>query len=290
MKRRTTSIGCALALLASAGAATAQKPASASAAQGGAAAVTPARPPSAVARPSAPPSMPDNASAGNLKVSFTGGQLRIQGQDSTLASVLVKVAALTGVKIDIPAGANSERLPAVELGPGPARQVLAALLSGSNFDYLIAASDTDPGNVGSVVLMPRQNIAGSSGTDAGAPAFRGRYARVVSPPPPDEATETDSPPAAELERAVADAPSAVPASPSNISASSEPVQTDQALSPASLSNKSGLTTQGAMSPPSSLDSQTINQQLQQMYQQRAQMTQQSRGSAQPTDAASPTGP
>src|SRR6516162_4796871 len=69
----------------------------------------------------APASQP--APAGSLNISYVDGQLRIDALDSTLRDVLTKVAALTGVKIEIPAGASSERLPVVKLGPGPARQI-----------------------------------------------------------------------------------------------------------------------------------------------------------------------
>ena len=52
-----------------------------------------------------------------------GGQLRIDVLGTTLADVLAKVAALTGVTIDLPEAAKDERLPVVQLGPGPAREV-----------------------------------------------------------------------------------------------------------------------------------------------------------------------
>ena len=107
-------------------------------------------------------------------ISYVGGQLRIDALGSTLADVLTKVAALTGVKIDVPAGADSERMPVVELGPGPARQILASLLSDSNFDYLIQASDADPEKIQSVLLMPREKKGErDQWTDAAARASRG---------------------------------------------------------------------------------------------------------------------
>src|SRR3954471_21101286 len=59
------------------------------------------------------------------KVSYVGGQLKIDAVGSTLADVLKKVGTLAGVSIDIPAGANTERMPFVELGPGPPREILA---------------------------------------------------------------------------------------------------------------------------------------------------------------------
>src|SRR6516162_1743156 len=115
-KVSVTKINCALALLLLARVAVAQNPSM-------------APPPSAA--PTAPAAS-ETTPAGPLKISCTDGQLRIDALDSTLGDVLTKVAALTGVKIETPAGASSERLPVVKLGPGPARQILASLLSGSS--------------------------------------------------------------------------------------------------------------------------------------------------------------
>jgi hypothetical protein len=113
------------------------------------------------------------------KITYEDGQLRIEALDSTLADVLRKVASLTGVTIDIPAGANSERMPVVDFGPGPARQVLASLLSDSGFDFLIQASGTDPGKIQNVLLIARDKKgSGSNGAEvvarvSGVPSVRG---------------------------------------------------------------------------------------------------------------------
>src|SRR5215471_1047984 len=94
----------------------------------------------AVTAPVAPPaSSSESTPASSMKISYADGQLKIDVVNSTLAGVLAKIVALTGVKIDVPAAASVERLPVVNLGPGPARQVIASLLSASEFDYLIAA-------------------------------------------------------------------------------------------------------------------------------------------------------
>jgi hypothetical protein len=233
-----------------------------------------------------------------VKISYSGGQLKIDVVDSTLGGVLAQVAALTGVKIDVPAAANSERLPVVDLGPEPARQVIASLLSASEFDYLIAASDTDPEKVQSVVLMARQKGSGSNGTEGGGNPFRSQYARGGAlPPSGGDAPDSDSPVAAEPDNTAAEANSLPPAAtPQNDSAPAAPAQSNQPgsspSSPAAFSNRSGLTSDGAMNPPSSMDQQSVNQQLQQMYQQRMQMTQQEKSgpTAPPGAAANPASP
>jgi len=293
-----TKISCVLALLLFASVAVAQDtqaPVAPTAATEARVAAPQATVPTASAAPTS-----ETTPAGSLKISYVSGQLRIDALDSTLRDVLTKVAALTGVKIEIPAGASSERLPVVKLGPGPARQILASLLSASSFDYLILASATDPDGIQNVILMPREKKgSGGNGGTGADPVAMARLARTPDPrvrvPPSrsDETPEPNSPAPAQPDNSAAQTTPAQPvqsasspptqpdqSAPSpptqpDQSAPSPPTQPDQpALSRAALSNRSGLTSEGAMSPPSSMDPQSINQQLQQMYQQRMQMTQQ----------------
>lgn len=70
-----------------------------------------------------------------LGVTFRNGLLRIYVERATLAQVLFEVQRLTGAEIAIPAGAETEEI-AAELGPAPARDVLAALLNGSRYNYI----------------------------------------------------------------------------------------------------------------------------------------------------------
>lgn len=88
------------------------------------------------------------------KVTCDGDQLTISANNSTLGSVLAAVHACIGIQIDIPAGAGGGRT-FEQLGPGPERQVLESLLSGTDFNYVIGSSDEDPGKVETVLLMER---------------------------------------------------------------------------------------------------------------------------------------
>jgi hypothetical protein len=233
-----TKAGCALALLLFARGAVAQT-------------ATPEAPATEAEAP-APPAAPP-------KISYVGGQLKIDALGSTLADVLTQVAALTGVKIDVPASAASERMAFVELGPGPARQILASLLSDSNFDYLIQASDADPEKIQSVLLLPREKKgSGPNRTEVAARGFRG----PAAPPEaaaPEDSVEPQPEVAAPEASALTPAPVAMPA--------------DQIALPPSLQPDPSAKP-GALTPPTSLSPASINQQLQQMYQQRVQMTQQ----------------
>ncbi len=84
------------------------------------------------------------------QVTYTNGSLQIVAHNSTLGDILRAVRAKTGATIDMPQDAT-ERV-VVSLGPAPARQVLATLLNGSSFNYVMVGSPVDPGSVQHVVL------------------------------------------------------------------------------------------------------------------------------------------
>jgi len=89
-----------------------------------------------------------------LEVSFRNGQLAIKSNKATLSEVLFAVQQRTGAEIAIPAGAEQERVVA-DLGPGPAQEVLAHLLNGSRFNFLILNSANNPQQLDRVILTPR---------------------------------------------------------------------------------------------------------------------------------------
>ena len=89
-----------------------------------------------------------------LEVLFQGGLLTIISNKASLAEVLFAVHQRTGAEIAIPAGAEQEMV-AVDLGPGPAPDVLSHLLNGSRFNFLILSSSTDPGALDRVILSSR---------------------------------------------------------------------------------------------------------------------------------------
>jgi hypothetical protein len=88
------------------------------------------------------------------QVSYLNGQLLVIAHNSTLADVLSAVSSQTGAVIDVPPGSGGERV-AGRMGPGPTRDVLAALLNGSQFDYVIVASLPNPARVEHVILISK---------------------------------------------------------------------------------------------------------------------------------------
>ncbi len=246
-----------------------------------------AQPPAAAAAPPVQTmpavSEPVKAPAAPPKISYVGGQLKIDAMDATLSDVLAKVAALTGVKIEVPAEVPDERMPVVELGPGPARQVLASLLSESSFDYMIQASDKDPEKIQNVLLIPKEKKGGgSSATNVAANLVRGPHGRVGAMSAPSEEAAVESPVPSQPDNAavaIAGNPQPSPAQPDQ-PAAPPPAQTDPSMAaPLPQMEQSNTLRPGAMAPPSVVNQQTISQQLQQMYQQRMQMVQQDRQAA-----------
>lgn len=113
-----------------------------------------------VVQPPPPPPTLEQMAPQQPKVSYQNGQLTIDSQNATLAQVLRSVQTQTGASIDIPGNANSERVNG-QIGPGQPRDVLASLLNGSKFDYVILGVEDRPGAVQKVILTTRQNTSGT---------------------------------------------------------------------------------------------------------------------------------
>ena len=144
-----------------------------------------------------------------LEVTFRDGLLTIRSNQATLSEVLHAVQQRTGADIAIPAGAEQEKV-AAELGPALAQEVLANLLNGSKFNFLILNSATDPRQLDRVILSPRgdpstmplppveSNDAAVDVAAANAPQPEPVPPRPVRPIPtdtrPDTPPPTDEPP------------------------------------------------------------------------------------------------
>jgi hypothetical protein len=113
--------------------------------------------------PPAPPPPPptlEQMPASPPQVRYSHGQLTIVAENSTLADILRAVRTQTGAAVELPPNAN-ERVVA-HLGPGPARDVLAALLNGTHFNYVMVGSPAHPDAV------ERLSLTSKSGGDPGA--------------------------------------------------------------------------------------------------------------------------
>jgi AMIN domain len=108
---------------------------------------TPAQMPAVV-----PPSPP------RVEVLFENGLLSIRSNKANLSEVLSEVHRRTGAEIAIPASAETEEV-FTNLGPGAPKEVLASLLNGSHFNFIVVGSERDPNGIGRVVLTPKQGGA-----------------------------------------------------------------------------------------------------------------------------------
>ena len=110
---------------------------------------------SSLAAAGAPPDAP--------VVTYRDGQLTINAENSSLAAVLELIAQKTGAVIEVPPGSGLERI-VEHTGPGRADDVLARLLNGSPFDFVIVGSPQPPHDLMQVLLSLR-------GPDAAAPTI-----------------------------------------------------------------------------------------------------------------------
>jgi hypothetical protein len=85
-------------------------------------------------------------------VTFENGQLTIDAPNSTLGDILRAVRKQTGADIDIP---DARERVATTIGPAPAQEVMAELLNGSRFNYVLLGSPQDPKALTRVVLVAR---------------------------------------------------------------------------------------------------------------------------------------
>jgi len=104
--------------------------------------------PSQIANASPPPPQTPPVS-----VSLVNGLLSIHAEKATLAQVLFEVQRLTHADIAIPAGAEQEEV-AADLGPAPARDVLAALLNGSRYNFIFVGNEL---SLDQVILTRRES-------------------------------------------------------------------------------------------------------------------------------------
>jgi hypothetical protein len=132
----------------------------------------------------------DSIAAVAPQVTYENNQLTIVAPNSTLADILRAVRKTTGAEIEIPAA--PERV-VTNLGPGSPRDVVAQLLNGSRFNYVLLGSPTDDATLTRVVL-----VAKSAGQDATpAPAPEGGItpqatADNVRPPQPPQPAEAEA--------------------------------------------------------------------------------------------------
>lgn len=120
----------------------------------------------AVAPQPAPALLPGQLPAVPPDVTYNNGELLIVAKNSTLGDILNAIQSRTGATIEVSSGDTSERV-AGRIGPGAARDVIADLLNGSHFNYVMLSRAGDPAALERVMLSPR----GSATPGGGSPAY-----------------------------------------------------------------------------------------------------------------------
>jgi hypothetical protein len=173
-----------------------------------------------------------------------------------------------GADIDLPANVVDQHI-WVRLGPGPARRVLRDLLDGTEFNYVIQASDSDPDGIRSVLLTPRGKSAGPETAEPPGRTAIGRMPGHES----DAQSPTDSENSAAEPVASADPSQAnPPASPAQANPPASPADGSGSSSAARVQNTAANNVDAIVPRPAPVtDLNGQIQQLQTLYQQRRQL-------------------
>jgi len=122
----------------------------------------------------------DSIAAVPPQVTYQNNQLTIVSPNSTLADILRAVRKLTGAEIEVPSA--PERV-VTHLGPGPAREVVADLLNGSRFNYVLLGSPGDDTALTRVVLVAKSS---QESPTPNRPAPQPGVAQNNAAPPPEQ--------------------------------------------------------------------------------------------------------
>lgn len=238
-------------------------------------------------------------------IDWNGKLLTIDADNSSLSDILIAIRSRTGTPIDMPASAKTERV-AVHLGPASIRDVISALLYGTDFNYVIQSSEDDATALERVIVTASDD-QGSEDMLTSDPSPKGKVrmmrgwaapgkrdfevahansqeensstvAEPASEPSPDQSPVADAADSATTNPQTENQPSTANAT--NPSSSTESNNTS-AASDQSVSH--GETTEASGSADSSGGAPSIadmEQNMQKMYQQRQQLQAQQNRAAQ----------
>jgi hypothetical protein len=113
-----------------------------------------------------------------IEVRFQNGLMSVNAERTNLAAVLMEIHKQTGADVAIPAGAEQEQVVA-KLGPAPARDVVASLLNGSRYNFVMVGSDNDS-SLRRLILTPKG--AGVVTAPMSTPAVYNYTPPPVAPP------------------------------------------------------------------------------------------------------------
>lgn len=260
---------------------------------GSAFAATPANAQQADPQPSQAETAPSAHPQDAPLVTYEHGQLTIVAENATLGDVMAALHNTMGTEVDVPAGSSGERVWA-HLGPGSAHKVLSSLFANTDLDYILQGSATDPNGIRVVTLSVRSQDtkSGPAGEERASGPRGPRYvpnfapaAEPVEAAPAPVTQEASAAPASAAPAAAAPvtAPTAgdstaaaASASPTPEVATPAPVQASmQPTGPPNVYPQTPQPTAAGFnphpSPPATMTTDQVVQQLSNMYQQRRLM-------------------
>ena len=192
------------------------------------------------------------------KVTYEDGELTIIAENALLSDVLMALHKCMGAEIDLPPGLSSGQHVWVQLGPGPARRVVSDLLSGTELNFVIQGSATDPDGIRMITLMSRTKTTNGGAAESVQAARPG--SAVPDAPEQDTAAQVQATPSTPADGAIPDQPTP--------SASRSGALAMTPTSHPAVMEDSGTMASGPRT------AEQMAQQLQSMYEQRKQMQQQ----------------
>lgn len=159
-----------------------------------------------------PPDWPANDHPAAANVVWNSQGLRIDASNSSLQQILKEVSTATGTTVS---GLSADQRIFGTYGPGPAREVLSALLDGSGYNVLMIG-DQGQGTPRQIVLsrQPTGPASPSTGNNSSQSADDGGSADVEEPPPPQP--EPQQPPPQQQNTQPGFGPNAQPRTPQQI--------------------------------------------------------------------------
>lgn len=115
-----------------------------------------------------------------LSVEYANGQLTIHAFRVSISEILDQVKEKTGSSLEFPLSAT-QAVVAFEMGPAPVHDVLASLLEGSGFDYMIVTADGSDHSLLKISLADRKVLPGNATNVADAmPTQGGLYQQAFT--------------------------------------------------------------------------------------------------------------